>query len=566
LRGLYARQLLDQIVFERLLEIEAKRMGIRVTDEERADRIKRLLPVVFSGDTFLGMERYRTEVEQRFNMNVQEFEELIRLSLLEDKFRRLVTDGITATPEEIRQEYRRRNDKIKIEFVLLKPDELASSIQPSDAELSVQFEKNKSRYQLGERRTVRYALVDTQQLSQRAGVSEQDLRAYYNDHIDRYRIQNRAHVSRIMFKTVGKTDAEIEEIRKKAEGLQKKAKSGAKFEDLAKQNSEDSTSKDAGGDLGWIVQGQTVPEFERAAFSLPKGSISDLVKVPYGFEIIKVIDREEARTQSFEEVRGQIQPILLSEKGDRLAGETADRMAAAVRQGGNQPIEQFAKQFGVPVLEAGPVTQGASLPEFGGANPELDSAIFRLSKGQLSMPIKVARGYLVFTVKEILPARQATLQDVREKVLDDYRKEKSIELAKSRADELAKRAHGGEPLDKAAKALGLEAKTSDLFARVGSVSGVGSARQLADAFAMSVGQVSPASALGGNWLVYRVVSREDAKPEDFEKQKREMEQAVLSGKRSLAYEAFRESLEKEMKRKGKLEINEQNLKRLGTVG
>ncbi len=562
LRGLYARQLLDQLVFERLLEIEAKRMGIRVTDEERADRIKRLLPVVFSGDTFIGMDRYTAEVQQRFNMSVQEFEDLIRLSLLEDKFRRLVTDGITATPEEIQEEFRRRNEKIRIQYVLVKPDELATSIQASDAELATFFEKNKSRYLLGERRTLRYVLVDTAQLSQRSPVSEQEIRAYYDAHIDRYRIQNRARVSRILFKTVGKTDAEVEEIRGKAEGVLKKAKSGAKFEDLAKQNSEDST-KDAGGDLGWIAQGQTVPEFEKAAFTLPKGSISDLVKTRYGIEIIKVVDRENARTQSFEEVRAQILPFLANESADRTASAIADRMAAAVRQGGNQPIEQFAKQFGVAVAETGPVAQGVAIPEFGGANPELDASLFRLNKGQLSMPIKVARGYLVFTVKETQPARQATLGDVREKVLADYRKDKSVELAKSRAEELAKRIQSGEALAKAAKSLDLEAKTSDAFASIGSVSGIGSARQLGSAFHMTVGQTSPATSVGANWLVYRIAEREEAKQEEFEKQKKEMEQAVLQSKRSLAYEAFRTSLEKEMRSKGKLEINEQNLRRLG---
>ncbi|MBI3664098.1 MAG: peptidyl-prolyl cis-trans isomerase [Acidobacteria bacterium] len=561
LRGLYARQLLDQLVFERMLEVEAKKMGIRITDEERADRIKRLLPVVFTGDTFIGMDRYAAEVQQRFNMSVEEFEELIRLSLLEDKFRRLVTDGITATPDEIQQEFRRRNEKVKIEYALVKPEELAAGIQASDTELSSYFEKNKARYPLGERRTLRYALVDTAQLSQRAGVTEQELRAYYDGHMDRYRIENRARVSHILFKTVGKTDAEAEEIRRKAEAVLKKARSGAKFEDLAKQNSADST-KDAGGDLGWIVHKQTVPEFEKAAFTLPKGSISDLVKTQYGFHIIKVVDRENARTQSFEEVRASILPILANEKADRTANEIADRMAAAVRQGGNQPIEQFARQFGVAIAEAGPVAAGVALPEFGGANAELDRALFRLNKGQLSMPIKVARGYLVFTVKEIQTARQAALADVRDKVLADYRKEKSVELAKTRAEEFAKRVHSGEALAKAAKALGLEAKTSDAFARIGSVSGVGSAQQFADAFRMAVGQSSPATAVGSNWLVYRLAEREEAKPEDFEKQKKEMEQAVLQSKRSLAYEAFRTSLEKEMRSRGKLEINEKNLLRL----
>src|SRR6202030_1680633 len=107
------------------------------------------------------------------------------------------------------------------------------------------------------------------------------------------------------FKTVGKTDAESEEIRKKAEDVLKKAKGGANFGALAKQYSDD-TSKDKGGDLDWIVRGQTVPEFEAVAFGLPKGSVSDLVKTQYGFHIIKVIDRENARTQTIDEVRPAI--------------------------------------------------------------------------------------------------------------------------------------------------------------------------------------------------------------------------------------------------------------------
>ena len=72
--------------------------------------------------------------------------------------------------------------------------------------------------------------------------------------------------------TVGKTDAEVEEIRQKADDVLKQAKKGAKFEDLAKKYSEDPGTKDKGGDLGWITQGQTVPEFEKMAFRFPKAA------------------------------------------------------------------------------------------------------------------------------------------------------------------------------------------------------------------------------------------------------------------------------------------------------
>lgn len=561
LQGLYARQIMDQLVFEKVLEQEADRLGIRVTDEERAERIKRLLPIVFSGDTFLGMDRYTLEVSQRFQMTVPEFEDIIRMSLLEEKFRRLVTDGIRVAPEEVQQEFKRRNEKVKLDYVLIQPTDLEAKIAPSEADLSAYFEKNKGRYQLPERRVARYVLLDSAQLSQRVSVTDDELRAYYTEHIDRYRVQNRAKVSHILFKTVGKTDAEVEEIRKKAQDVLNKAKKGAKFEDLAKQNSEDPT-KEKGGDLGWIVQGQTVPEFEKAAFTLPKGTISDLVKTEYGFHIIRVDDRETARTMSFEEVRGTIAPVIAAEKADRVASEASEKLAAGVRRGSSRPIEEFAKEFSLPVSETRPVAAGEPIAELGARNNELDSELFRLNQGQLSMPIKVDRGYAVISVKEIQPARQGQLADVRDRVSADFRREKSVELARTRAEDLAKRVQGGEALPSAAKALGLEMKSSELFARTGSIPAVGSGKQLASAFSMSTGQTSAATLVGANWIIYRVAQKEEAKPEEFEKQKKELEQALLSQKRGTTYEAFRSALQEKFRKEGKLRVNEQNMRRL----
>ena len=165
------------------------------------------------------------------------------------------------------------------------------------------FSKNSAKYQVPEKRSARYALLDLAKLRPARKYGDDALRAYYNQHIDEYKVQNRVHAEHILFKTVGKTDAEVAEIRKKAEDVLKQAKTGGNFEDLAKKNSEDDGSKAKGGDLGWIVEGQTVPQFQQAAFSLPKGSVSDLVKTEYGFHIIKVLDQETAHTKSFEEVR-----------------------------------------------------------------------------------------------------------------------------------------------------------------------------------------------------------------------------------------------------------------------
>src|SRR6266567_4567329 len=313
LEALYAQQILKQLVFQKEIEYEAKRLGIAVSDQERADRIRQYVPTAFNGGTFVGMDRYSAEVQARFQLTVPVFEELIRQGLLEEKFRKLVTDGVSVGPAELQEEFRYKNEKVKLDYALIKPEDLESKISPDEAEIRAAYDKNKSKYQVPERRVVRYALVDVNQIRQSLPITDDQLKLQYQANIQQYQVPNRAHVEHILFMTVGKTDAEVEEIKKKAEDVLKQARKGAKFEDLAKKYSEDPETKNKGGDLGWIVQKQTVPEFEKTAFSLSPGQISDLVRTQYGFHIIKVLEKETAHTKSFEEVRESLRtPLLLS--------------------------------------------------------------------------------------------------------------------------------------------------------------------------------------------------------------------------------------------------------------
>jgi peptidyl-prolyl cis-trans isomerase D len=289
-----------------------------------------------------------------------------------------------------------------------KPADLASSIHPTDADLSAWFAKNASRYQIPEKRSARYALLDLAKLRESIHVNDDTLRAYYNAHIDEYKVQNRVHVEHILFKTVGKTDAEIAEIRQQALAVLKQANHGANFEDLAKRYSEDDGTKPKGGDLGWIVEGQTVPEFQKAAFSLPKGAISDLVKTQYGFHIIKVLDRETAHTKSFEEVRESILQRVLAQKATTEANELEDQMASAVRQSDRQPLEDLAKRFHLELGETPPAAITDPLGYLSNS-PDLQQMLFRLQPGELSRPIQTDSGYVILTVKDVLPAHPGEL-------------------------------------------------------------------------------------------------------------------------------------------------------------
>ena len=561
----YARQILSELVLQKEMEYEAKQLGIRVSNEEVADRIKLVLPGSFNGDTPISGDQYAALVQERAQMTVPQFEDAIRQGLLKEKFEKLVTDGISVGPAELQQEFLYRNEKVKLDYVFIKPEDLLAKISLDDAEIKSYFEKNKTKYQVPEKRVVRYAVVDVNQIRQSLRIPDDELKIQYQQNIKQYEVPDRVHVQHILFNTVGKkTDAEIEEVRKKAEDVLKQARKGAKFDELAKKYSEDPGTKDKGGDLGWIVRGQTVAEFERAAFSLPPGSISDLIKTQYGFHIIKVLEKETAHTKPFEEVKDSIRAPLLLSEADKQAGDIADKMSQAVRQSTKVTLDDLAKQFQLTVSETRPVSPTDAILELGNS-PEVKDAIFGGRQGEVSLPVHTDRGYVILSVKQIFPAHQGSLEEVRDRVITDLKQQKATEVARSKAEDLVKRAKSGENFDAVAKALGLEAKLSDDFARDGTISGVASGKQLAAAFHLKPGDVGAPLELGANWVVYKVVTKQEPNPSDFEKQQKEITDQALQSKKSLAFEAFRTALENRLKQEGKFQEMPEKLKAVGST-
>src|SRR5215469_13185581 len=534
LEALYANQILKQLVFQKEIEYEAKRLGITVTDKERADRIRQFLPAAFNGDTFVGMDAYSREVQQRFQMTVPVFEELIRSGLVEEKFRRLITDGVSVSPEEIQNEFRFENEKIKIDYVLLKAEELASKINPTDEEIRKFYDQNKSKYLVPEKRVVRYALSDLGKIRQNTVVSDDDLKAVYQQNIQQYEVPNRVHAEHILLTT------------------------------LAKKYSEDPGSKTKGGDLGWLVQGQTVPEFEKAAFTLPRGEISDLIKTQYGFHIIKVLDKETAHTKTFDEVKDTLRTPLLLQKADAQANSVADKMSADIRQSNKVTLDELAQKYHLEVSETRPVSPTDPLLELGNGQ-DLKEEISRLRPGELSLPMHTDRGFVGLSLKEVIPAHQGSLEEVRDKLIADLKQQKSVQLAQTNADELAMRVKAGKKFAATAKALGLDPKTSDPFARSGTIPSVASGKQLSAAFFLKPGGVGGPSSIGENTIVYQIVDKTEPDPAEFDKQKKTITDNLLQQKRNLAFDAFRASLEERLKQEGKLKLMPEKLKSFGNL-
>ena len=270
----------DQLISRQALLSEASRMGLRVSPEEVKDELQhgRYAATFFPGGNFIGQVEYE-DMLQRANLTPAKFEDAVSSDILLTKLQAFISGSATVSDSEIHDQFIKQNSKVKFEYAILKQDDLRKGLHPTDQELKAFYESHKASYanSVPEKRKVKYAVVETSKAEAGVQVTPDDLRGYYDQHRDQYRMPEQAKVSHILIKTPlpgpdGKVDEKgVAEAQHRAEDLLKQLKGGAKLEDLAKKYSEDPGSAKQGGSLGWIGKGQTVPEFEKVAFSLPKG-------------------------------------------------------------------------------------------------------------------------------------------------------------------------------------------------------------------------------------------------------------------------------------------------------
>src|SRR5882672_9085302 len=272
----------------------------------------------------------------RANLTPAKFEESVGKQLQISKLEALISGSASVSDSDIRNQFIKQNTKVKFDYALLKQDDLKKGLHPTNDELKAFYESHKNNYanSVPEKRKVKYAVVDTSKVEGGVQVTRAELQTYYDNHRNDYRMPEQVKVSHILIKTPlpgpdGKVDEKgVTVAQNRAADLLKQIKGGAKFEDLAKKYSEDPGSGKEGGSLGWIGKGRTVPEFEKAAFGLPKGQMSDLVKSSYGFHIIRVDDKQDAHMKTLDEVKGDIEPVLKQQKTQQIAEKQAEAVFA----------------------------------------------------------------------------------------------------------------------------------------------------------------------------------------------------------------------------------------------
>ena len=558
----------EQLITQKALVVEAGRMGLRATDEDLRDELQHGLyaATLFPGGKFIGQEAYEGLL-QNADLSVPQFEEGVKQDILVRKLRNLVAASASVNDPEVRQEFEKRNTKIKFQYAVISEADIRRGIHPTDAELKAFYERNKATYNnsIPEKRKITYAMIDTSRIASNTQVTQSDLQSYYNQHQDEYRVPEQVNVRHILIKSPapgadGKVDQKADEAAKaKAEDILKQIKAGGNFADLAKKYSEDPGSAKNGGSLSWIGKGRTVPEFEKAAFSLPKGGTSDVVKSSYGYHIIHVDDKQEAHVKSLDEVKPQIEAVLRQQKAARAAEGEANAFVTQARTSG---LDKAASAKGLQVTTTDFVSRTDSLPGIGNSPQFMEAAFAQSAKSAPDM-IQIPQGFVIYQVLDIKPPATPTFDEIRSRVEEEFKNQRATELLGQKTQELADRAKAEHDLKKAAKELGATVKTSDLVDPNGQVPDIGSMTGPASAaFSLKEGEISGPINSGSNGAVLQVIEKQQPSDTDFAAKKDEVRDALLQQKQNELFGLFVTNLRQQMEKAGKIKINQEEMKGL----
>ncbi|MAG71727.1 MAG: peptidyl-prolyl cis-trans isomerase [Vicinamibacterales bacterium] len=504
------QQILQQMIDEEAAVVEAERLELSASDIEVRERILNL-PGLQDNGVFIGEEQYRLLLRSQVPpMTPAQFEEDIRRSILLDKLRAAITGWIEVSDDELREEYRVRNEKVKLDIVTFSPVEFRDGITVTDEELAAHLEANAETYRIPEKRKIDYLLIDAESLRAGVVVPDADIERSYTENASQYSNPEQVRASHILFETEGQDEASV---RARAEAVLAEARAGGDFAALAEEHSDDVGSATLGGDLDYFSRGRMVPEFETAAFSMEPDTISDLVQTEYGFHIIHVTDTREAATRPLEEVRDQIADQLQWEQAQSQADLMAEQLAGQIAT--PEDLAQAAADRGLTVEESNYFGRTDAIDRLGLA-AGVASAAFSFAPGEVGGPLRTPTGHVFLTVTDEQEAYAPELDEVREQVESDLVDEHAQAAAEQRAAELTPTLQAADDFAAAAEEADLAVTTTELVVRGTALPGLGARPEIEElAFSLGVGETSDVLAADNVVAVIHVAEREDVTDEGF---------------------------------------------------
>lgn len=512
-------QAINQLVNQKVLVLEAKRLGLQVTDSELSEEILKLPAFQNAQGKFVGESLY-AETLRRNGYSISDFEDQMRQDLLTQKLNAVLSHNLYIPDKVVEKAYRDQVEKAKIRFVDLPASRFEDQVKVSDDEIARYYDEHKDGFKLPEQRKVSLLLVDTNQLRSQISIDEGELHTYYDEHQDEFKRPEEVQARHILVKTEGRTDAEA---LAKIDQLKRKIEAGADFAAVAKESSEDPGSAARGGDLGFFPHGRMTPEFEKAAFAAKVGQLVGPIKTPFGYHLLEVTARRAAGVEPFPDARNQIRAKLAAERAPTQAEAEAKHLAEQIHDqgtGGDDALQKLAtSEPAVSFSSPAPFGPQDPIPGIGRAK-DVNDAVFSLEAGGTTEALQVPRGWVIARLDKIVPPHQQELPAVEDQIRRTLKQQKTLTMAQDRLTEAKKQMEAGKSLEDVAKELGVDARESNEFGAHSPIQGLGFNPEVSqEALSMKQGEIGGPVTNGQGAVLFQVTERTTWDPKKFETEK-----------------------------------------------
>lgn len=565
------REVLDTMIAETVLVENARDAGMRIPAEQINANLRQI--PAFQVDGRFDQQRY-LEVLAANRIQPEQFWEQERRNLLRQQLLGAVGESAFATRQEVDEFLRLRDRQVALSYIPIAVTGFLDTVQVGEQEIQRYYEANAEQFKTPAQVKLKYLKLDPAALMASIPVSEAQLREMFEQRQDSLFQPEQLRAAHILIAVPQDAGADaVAEARARAQQVRKQLAAGEDFAALARRHSDDQASAAQGGDLGAISPGTRSESFELALAELEQGQVSEPVRTPKGFEIIKLVERIPAGRPSFEQARQRLEQEYRRQQAEEQFYRESETLYDLTYEN-PLSLDVAAKALDLKIQETDWIGRSRSAEGLG-AQPEVLRAAFDdelLNGGDLadavnSKLIELKSGddqqlnpVVVFRVADYRPSELKPLEQVRAQIAARLRNRAARDQAQERAEAMLARLQAGETLAAVADAEGVERVEAGLVKR----NDPSQPAPVLDT-AFSLGRVedgqaryATASLPGGGTAVLAVTQVQDGNPEAADDNERKFIERLLS---RAAGTVETGALIDDMRARADVEVNEEVLRR-----
>ncbi len=423
LRPIIEKQAVNTVVFSKVIETLAKKLGFAYGQEE----VERYLPNfdVFKENGKFSEEKFYKTIYSQGYVSAQDFIDRLRNDLISNQIRTGIFGTEVATSSEFEFWAKLSGQKRDFKYAVVPANLFIEESKIDNKKIEEQYNKHLEHFKVDEKLKLEYVELLADEVSDSIKIIQEDIEEYYEDNKKQFFTPKKWLVSHIFLKK--ETDNDVKNLASEIIELSNKGKS---FNELAKKYSDDKLTADTGGKLHWFRAGSINKKFEEAIKNIDTvGKLSEIIETEDGIEIFKLLDVKDSNYKPLEEVSETIKGKLIEQKLKKAFQELSEDLAD-ISYSNPDSLKEVSEKLNLEIKETVAFSKKEPGTGISNISKVIDAAYHKdvHEDNNNSLPIRLADDRIVvIRIKEKIPARTRSLNEVKNELESALKLRMSIE-------------------------------------------------------------------------------------------------------------------------------------------